>query len=107
MGVFDDPTVGKLTFGALCVVVLLWLITACVDAVNFEEDLKYTTDDPHVATTGWSTTVFMTATSSIAMACIIIGVVFFACKNGRCRFGSGDAVAASVAASVADAPAVS
>jgi hypothetical protein len=78
MGYFDSPLTAKITFGALCLVVLLWLITACVDIVNFPEDHKTValagSVTGNVATSSWNTTVAMTVMSSVSTLALLIGV---------------------------------
>lgn len=88
MGVWDDPMVSKFMFGLLCAVCILWLITACVDVVNFEESNK--TDSSGAVTSAWSTSQAMLAMSSIATLVVLGLVAWFIYKLVRAEQTGGD-----------------
>lgn len=90
MAWYDNPDVCKFSVGMLCVVVLLWFITSCVDIANFDESRKQTDDG--LNTSGWSTTISMFALSLIAVFVILGAGVFFTVKAS-----SATAVAAAAA----------
>ena len=72
MGYFDNALISKVNFGLLCFALLMWLITSCVDVINFEEDNK--TDDAGNSTSAWSTSVAMLSMSSILMFLFLIAL---------------------------------
>ena len=76
MGYFDNALISKINFGILCFALIMWLITACVDVVNFEESNKtmLNADGTTSNTSAWSTSIAMISMSSIIMFLFLIAL---------------------------------
>ena len=88
---------------ATVLAVVLWFVTSCVDAVNFEGDNKL--DEEGKLTPAWAVSIFMLSLSTLAflatLTCAAVSIYFTVKLN---RVAPGNSAAAITAPSTPTAP---
>ena len=95
MAIFKNELFSKGLLIALCIVVLLWFITACVDMVDFDETKKKDTQGSD--TSDWQTTKGMFGTSLVLFIGVLLLIAYVIYQLYKSQSASGQATEALAA----------